>query len=422
MDGGPMWTIFGVPVVPVAVGTAGAIALYLFYRVLYTEWPNNYFHSTDRLAFTISQRRSRYLAFRFLPLAFVSALVAGLGEKFPHGPLVGVAALFIAHTALHIGQSLVASLRHKRGSVPLAGGRLWVLAAIGLTSGLAVASGYGLVVYAGLPTPSGTDIGTATVAALVAAFVITAARVLTADAQGSGDLLEHSRSQLGGEFEHAVSDIALENDVDPRLLVAIMHAENLQRPPWIRQLERAKTRIFRSGSTGVFQVNSPTVLSDVESARRAAASLHGLWPALRAYPRGDWEITEAAERHNPDRAFGELVASLYSETSLETVASSESEWDSDAMRGAGWRPPLVVSSLSRFRTVATLRGETDARCGDLEVHYRMPSGAEVEAAIELPNSAAHRSGWSIDLPFDFQDARIFAPACQESHVHDLTLT
>lgn len=404
--------VLGLEVWPIVAGLVGALALLAFYSVLASNWPENYYQSTDRLSFTVSRKFSRYIAFRFLPLIVVTTMVVGVSRSHAESGRQAAVSILVFHLALHVVRSLVASIRRKGDFVPLAPSRIWVLSFITLGAFASVGTGYTLVVVFRAPTPSLRETAVAALAAGLATFFIAAAKLLTIDDSTSESLLEVSKRTISPGLEDEIREIALENDVDPDLFVAIMYAENLQRPKWVRRLENAKVMVFHTGTTGLFQQPSRHRVSDVESARAAATKLSGTWPRSAEWLRADWSVKEAAERQNPDRAFADQVAAFYEDVAVEPIALA-----SGLARDG--RPLISLRRLTRFRGEATLRGEKSNDCGPYVARITMADGTAQVREVREVNDESNRTAWGATIPFDFEQVLLVPKKCRNRHLHNL---
>jgi hypothetical protein len=119
-----------------------------------------------------------------------------------------------------------------------------------------------------------------------------------------GDLISYAKSQA-----HAAG-------VDEDLVVAVMVVEAIQRPEWLRRLERLLARLLRRGTYGIMQVGSRRPLSDRES---IDAAIQGpLSGVLLDRDQHGWakrdSVGPAVRNYNSDPAFIEWLT-----TALEVV-------------------------------------------------------------------------------------------------------
>jgi len=149
---------------------------------------------------------------------------------------------------------------------------------------------------------------------LFAAVVAVASiRAFSAPPIEPADLIERSESEIPRElfvFSDATAD---EFSADRSLVRSIMIVENLQRPPWIRRLERIKGRIVKPGSYGIMQMTASHPLSDRESIRLAVGEFLGGTRALETQDR--WSaftrLKPVVARYNSNQTFVDLVETTY---------------------------------------------------------------------------------------------------------------
>jgi hypothetical protein len=148
-----------------------------------------------------------------------------------------------------------------------------------------------------------------TFVAIVAAIVIAKTRVQL----DLGRLVNRSRKEVGSRLRELARSEALKSGTDPDLVESVLLAENLERPRWFRQLERAKGRLFPHGSYGVMQVTSDSPINDEDSIIRAVAEhLHGVVVQRRSDGYLDYQSVETAFRqYNNDPVFVSLATQIF---------------------------------------------------------------------------------------------------------------
>lgn len=96
------------------------------------------------------------------------------------------------------------------------------------------------------------------------------------------------------------------NEADPGgLFEAIAIAENINRPKWVRQAERALVR--RNGSYGIMQMRSRRPLSDDQSVEKFLEK-------YSKYGRGFWaeeSVSKFVRKHNKTEEFFTLVDAIF---------------------------------------------------------------------------------------------------------------
>lgn len=100
-----------------------------------------------------------------------------------------------------------------------------------------------------------SDLWTAVAAATLGTYLVHLSR---GHAPSTGEVLAVSKSRLPDGLWELAAQEARHHDSDPQLVRAILLVENLQRPEWLRQLERVKGLLIADGTYGVMQVRSPS--------------------------------------------------------------------------------------------------------------------------------------------------------------------
>lgn len=303
----------------VLAGAIGTAFLSLIFSVARARWPHSYYAVGDLASYRISLHPARYIAFRFLPVALVTVLAGTTAEGVGGDPLITGFVLATLHISTTAGRATLRLLRDGRVFAREVQAIVHLLVSIGV---LAAALVGGLL--AGLdgaeefvPTPSDIPLAlwTAAFAGFSGAFLIQFTRRSTPEVQ---ELLKQSRATVGEELWLAAEDASAAAGADPYLVKAILLVENLQRPPWVRRLERTKGRLFKRGTYGVMQVQSEGPVSDTESVRIAVHDR-----LLRKQVPIEYEArTEALQNilsaYNGDPRFIELATVFYEEIAPES--------------------------------------------------------------------------------------------------------
>jgi hypothetical protein len=114
--------------------------------------------------------------------------------------------------------------------------------------------------------------------------------------------VEDSYRKLRSRFGNFV-DNQTEDDLLKLIVYSIMVYENYARPPALRQIERL---MFwkKNRSTGVMQVKSPTVLSDLESVKRGTEILLNAWTRPSSADMSyNSKVRDTIVSYNPDDAY-----------------------------------------------------------------------------------------------------------------------
>lgn len=296
----------GVTVVAVsAIG--GALALHVFYRAVEFRWPSSYIGSGDAGLYRLLSSPGRYLIFRMVPVYSIAVVCAVSSSRLGASGSASAFGVVLLHLGATNLRSIVRDLRQSpvvlRHRVPVVLIRtLGLLGMIGCAWLASVTTR-----QADEVVPSLDDITNGLFTGIAAGVI--GAYIMKATSTG-GDveqLLRRSRRQIDDAHWQLARQAALRHGADPRLVRAVMLVENLQRPPWIRRLERLKGLLIPAGTYGVMQVASPNPISDEESIQLAAQRLSGesVWNDSGGlhYQR----VTDASRRYNPDPGYPDLL-------------------------------------------------------------------------------------------------------------------
>jgi len=200
-----------------------------------------------------------------------------------------------------------------------------------------------------------------------------------------------ARKDIGNELIDFAYDAAIQNRVDPLLLWSVMFAEALQRPRWVRNIERVKGLLFKNGTYGVTQELADRPISDKDAISKTAEALAGCWVIVRneyGLAGDDGLIWKYASQHNRDGRFIEGVGQIYSYL----------EWANAPLYQAFTQNGLKVIEVRRFGEEFGLRAATTE--DRLQFRFASASGQQGEYVIERPVDVIQPHLWSFELHFD----------------------
>lgn len=158
-----------------------------------------------------------------------------------------------------------------------------------------------------------TTLWTAGIAAILGAYLL---RITNRPRK---DPYDSSRASISDDLWEYAREQANANQADPAVVKAIMVAENLQRPRWLRRIESLKAKLGMDGTYGIMQVGFKEAINDRVSIRKACQShLSNAQPTrTRSGYAQPESIRDIALAHNPDPKFAELVTVIYWRVDLE---------------------------------------------------------------------------------------------------------
>ena len=298
----------------ILLGGAGALLLYVFFRAVEARWPENYYGLSDLTSYQLSLRLSSEVIFRFLPVVVVAFVASVVAESLDDKGLVAGLCVALIHGAATAGRASVSAARHSG----VFGRRLLLAAHVGVFWSVLVAGVVGGVLgeiralHAVVPDLDAmeSDLWTALLAGIFGAYL---ARVSWKSEIQPEQFVRESTRRLDPELLTHAEVAALQHGADPNLVKAILLVENMQRPRWIRSIERAVGQWLPIGTYGVMQVRSDAPISDVESIDRAVTTrLVGATVPKTSDGHDDYRaLQRIVRRYNGNERFVELVEMAY---------------------------------------------------------------------------------------------------------------
>ena len=374
---------------------AGSTSLLLFYKAVQTEWPANYVSIDTDFGVIVNRSFMRYFLFTLAPTYLISLFTSTLCNRSGGFGLACAAIVGSTHIIFNNGRHFyrVSRYRHDQAKYAqlLVDAFNMIVVAFAALAGAAGPGPFKDVV------PAAADffdsLWTTALVALVGVCLLYSTRNRTTVAT----LFRRSARETS-RYKAQALRLAREYDVDPPIVLAILYAENLQRPSWVRRLERLKGRLWHEGSYGVMQLTSATPLTDTESIELAIKGrLAGVHVAITEYGSYDYDDAKRifSEWNNNDE-FVSLALQLYGALYSEYPPAS-----SDQMRAQDPEENQIVDSeiaalareaeaITRGQAVANLRMLARV-LGDLEIALQIGVTTEigkltalVEAVEALP--------------------------------------
>jgi len=379
------------------LGSAGALALWGLYRALQLNWPEQYASLNDTFALRLNQSFWRFFLYRFVPVFAAGIALWATSVRLNLVPVVAIAAMLLIHllhtNALALAQSFGQLQVRQEFTINYAA---YHLMAIGLAVAASVAA-----IFLGKPLeflvpPPKVLIENLWVAVFIAIAGGVAVSVIGKRPDGAQPFDPHyfvwrAERDVGIDLTDNAYQAAIENRCDPILLRAIMFAEALQRPKWVRNVEHAKGRFFKRGSYGVTQEYSDRPISDEESIRLTAQALSHRW----ALAEGDWGLAakdgliwKYASQHNPDARFIQGVQQVYVALQYSTQAQMYQLDSKD----------IKVLEVRRYAHHFGFRAVTISDV--LVFEYTPASGKPQQTRIERPSDVSAPNLWAFEMGFD----------------------
>lgn len=253
---------------------ASIVFVYAFYRFFENKWPEHYFSPDDKTSIFISLSPARYLLFRFLPVAVITALIFSVSKNFHTNERIILGLIVgLSHGIITNGVSIFKILV-KDNSVKLyinkslqIGSNFFTIAVVVLAGAFGGYISSFEVTQTLSPTFQGVVDNLWSSFIAICLFFLLRKIYSTAQQQVQPvDMYERSYGKIGAKLLNHIEKVSIENSADKKLVLAICITENLQRPKWLRFFEKISWFLFKKkGTYGIMQVTSDKYLSDEES-------------------------------------------------------------------------------------------------------------------------------------------------------------
>lgn len=252
---------------------ASIVFIYSFYRFFESKWPEHYFSPDDKTSIFISLSPTRYLLFRFFPVAIIIALIFSISKNFHVNEriILGIIA-GLSHGIITNGVSIF-KISIKDNSVKLYINKFLQIGSNLFTIAIVVLAGaFGGYISSFETTQKLSPTFQGIVDNLWSSFIAISLFFLLRKVYSTTqkfrpiDIYEKSYQKIDAKLLDYIKKTADENSADEKLILAICIAENLQRPKWFRLTEKMSWLVLRQrGTYGIMQVTSDKYLSDEES-------------------------------------------------------------------------------------------------------------------------------------------------------------
>lgn len=293
-------------IVSLLAGIACGLFLNIFYLSLKHVWPENYFGLSGSVDPVVSRNLPRWAVFRLIPPVIAAAAASITAERADGYYWVAGAVTIVLHVRL-----LPMAVRSSVKRTYRAAAFQESLVALTIT-GVMVAAMFARSLLASI-IPEPKDLVSNIWAGFLAAIGAVYLQRVVLLRKEPRDLLRKSFDEIPLSLKIDVWRRAQEIGIDPSIPLAVMAAENLQRPAWVRRLERLIPKRL-GGTRGIMQQKDAT--SDEQSIDLAfARNFHD--PSLFDSP---WLIFR---QYNDVTEFRELAWGAYNMISEDPSAFGE---------------------------------------------------------------------------------------------------
>ena len=312
------------------IGTFGSLLLHLIFRLLKSDWPTNY-SDMKNVVDSASQRNAWvYMLMRFLPMYVVSVLVASLAESAGGQKEVAL----VTCTGLHVFLTNFRPQIVRRAFSASRNRPRYLMAFCSSLASIFLATILAAITWSHwipvLPKPD--ELVQAIWTSLFVGLIVILLRSVGTFEDSLEKRVERAKQDLGEDLQRVIQLEARENGVSVEFIQAIILTECIQRPRWIRRMERVKGRIFGPGTYGVAQVTSPEPISDELSIKVLCGKHAGYHPAgheSHGYNRTLLRVR--FESHNTAPVFVEQATEIFASLIPPVLDSSET-WAKDGRK------------------------------------------------------------------------------------------
>lgn len=231
--------------VSVVAGLVCGVFLNIFYLSLRHVWPENYFGLAGSVDPVVSRNLPRWAIFRLIPPAIAAAAAALTTERAGGYLWVAAGVTTALHARLLVG-AVVISVRRKRRAAAFEE----TLVALAILAIMTVGTLARRTFAPIIPRPE--DLVSNIWAGFLAAIAAVYLQQVVLLRKEPRDLVGRSFDEIPMRFKVEVWRRARTTGIDPLIPLAVMAAENLQRPSWVRRLEQLIPRQL-GGTRGIMQ-------------------------------------------------------------------------------------------------------------------------------------------------------------------------
>lgn len=266
----------------IALGVVSGLLVKLAYSAVRTQWPDSYVYDRSWLEKTQRSSLAGYAAFRTVPLGLCIYLGAAtvVNQGLEKWWFAGAA--WLTFSMLTTIRAVVKSFRdrnlRRRKDLVLGFLRL-------VSSGVLVTMTTLLAEWAPQFAPAPRELVDAIWTAFFVALVAVGARgIIRTRTWQTEEKVAAAKRDMGDEIWNEIEETSRAVGADPDLVRAITVVEVLQRPRWMRRLERVLGRFQGRGTYGIAQVSSNQPVSDAESVAMLAEQLSRVRGSIAGSP------------------------------------------------------------------------------------------------------------------------------------------
>lgn len=378
-------------------GLFGSALLYLVFKLLKTDWPNNYSNMKNVVDSASSRNMWIYLAMRFIPMYVVSVLVASLSNST--GGKVSISLVTCA--VLHIFFTNLRPHILRRTFTPSKVRLRYIVISLSTSVLISVATISAALTWSHfIPLlPDSDQVVQAIWTSLFVGLAVGLIRSYGTYEHSLEKQIERAKKDLGEELQQVIQREARRHDVSADFIQAVVLTECIQRPKWIRKVEDIKGRISGPGTYGVAQIPSDSPITDEESIELLCRMHKGYYPEIESPEYEHFNRTLLSvrlEKINSSRIFVAQAIKIYEvlspyprETSEQYARDGKAciEILSLKREGTEWLLRISLGPGSQELAMTTITRHGNEKATKLVLHGDTTTRRSTE--VRLPVEVAH---------------------------------
>ncbi len=294
--------------------------IHIFYRYIENKWPEVYFSTSDKMSVFIALSPVRFVIFRFFPIVLTTTFVLAIikDDYFTVRNRVVIGFLIGFVHAFRTDLIAIFKVLKNSKSIKLYANK-WSQIIVHVFSTFLVVS---LSIFAGYfsslksfqkmtPTWQGV-VDNLWSSIITAGFIFGFYHLYStlgskiSSSISSIDIYAASRKNISSMIFQEISRQSKIHNANENLAMAICIVENLQRPSWVRFLEKVKSFFLPRGTYGIMQVSSSGYISDKES---VAIAIRDYLKDTKDEALDD--LQDVVKKYNSDDRYVDMVLEVY---------------------------------------------------------------------------------------------------------------
>lgn len=294
-----------------------ASIIYFLYRFVESKWPDIYFTTSDKSTAILAMNPLWFFSFRFFPVFLTITLILSLlkedsftlRERVAAGFMIGLIHVFNtdvrALCKIFRRDSSIHAYSNKAGQILAHLLSIVLILVLSLLGGVVSFCNF---TQRMTPTFQGVldNIWSSVIIAL-SLFIISKLPNLIGNILSVDDIYKVSLEGIDSKILREINAQSLVYNVNRHLVKSICIVENLQRPKWLRKLERLKSFVSPRGTYGIMQVYSDRYVSDIQSVSIAMEKYFKDSVNLTS----EEEVSEIISKYNQDVTYKDMVLEVY---------------------------------------------------------------------------------------------------------------